>query len=330
MQCNVPSYGANSSVTSMPFRIGFYSQSCPTAETIVANTLSSGYNADVKAPARLLRLFFHECFVTGCDASLLVNSTSSNQAEKAASPNLSVAGFDLIDAAKAALESTCPGVVSCADIEALMTRDAVGLLGGPYFQIPTGRLDTRAVTTASQATNGLPSPTDSAQTAATAFTAQGFSIYEFVTLIGAHTVGAAFCQSFSYRLYNYQGTGQPTPNMDPNLVNTLKATCPNPNATVFPDPAVALDQGSINVMDNSYYVQLQQGHGILEIDQNVGMDPYTGPVVTAYAGNGTTAGPTMSFTSNFATVITKLGTLNVITGTPGSQGSIRQNCAILN
>lgn len=41
-------------------------------------------------------------------------------------------------------------------------------LGGPYFQIPAVRLDTRAVIIASQATNGLPSA-DSAQPAATSF-----------------------------------------------------------------------------------------------------------------------------------------------------------------
>lgn len=70
--------------------------------------------------------------VQGCDGSLLVNSTSSNQAEKAASPNLSVAGFDVIDTAKAALESACPGTVSCADIEALMTRDAIGLVSSRF------------------------------------------------------------------------------------------------------------------------------------------------------------------------------------------------------
>lgn len=119
--------------------------------------------------------------------------------------------------------------------------------------------------------------------------------------------------------------------MDPNLVTTLQAICPNPNSPVFPDPTVGLDQGpnSMNAIDNSYYQQLQQGHGILEVDQNIGLDSTTGPIVTAYAGNGT-AGPTMSFGSNFAAVIVKLGTLNVITGTPGAQGSIRQNCAILN
>jgi hypothetical protein len=68
--------------------------------------------------------------VQGCDASLLIKSTPSNAAEKDAGANLTVRGFDIIDAAKAAVEALagCQGKVSCADIIALATRDAVALV----------------------------------------------------------------------------------------------------------------------------------------------------------------------------------------------------------
>lgn len=64
----------------------------------------------------------------GCDASVLLNSTKNNRAEKDSSPNMSVRGFGFIDAVKSKLEEECPGVVSCADIIALVARDAVAAI----------------------------------------------------------------------------------------------------------------------------------------------------------------------------------------------------------
>ena len=64
----------------------------------------------------------------GCDASVLLNTSSSTNEEKDSLPNQTLHGIDVIDLAKSKLEKVCAGKVSCADIIALATRDAVALV----------------------------------------------------------------------------------------------------------------------------------------------------------------------------------------------------------
>ncbi|KAJ6767282.1 PEROXIDASE 56 [Salix purpurea] len=90
----------------------------------------------------------------GCDASILLNS-STGQAEKDSPPNLSVRGYQVIDRVKAALEKTCPGVVSCADILAIVARDVTVSTLGPSWRVETGRRDGR-VSNFSEAITNLP------------------------------------------------------------------------------------------------------------------------------------------------------------------------------
>jgi peroxidase len=64
----------------------------------------------------------------GCDASILIDTIHNNVLEKAAGPNQTMRGFEIIDEEKVKIESACPSIVSCADIIALATRDDVFLV----------------------------------------------------------------------------------------------------------------------------------------------------------------------------------------------------------
>lgn len=106
-------------------RVGFYSSCCPRAESIVRSTVQSHFPSNAAVAPGLLRMHFHDCFVQGCDGSILIDGANT---EKTARPNLLLRGYDVIDDAKAQLEAACPGVVSCADILALAARDSVVLV----------------------------------------------------------------------------------------------------------------------------------------------------------------------------------------------------------
>ncbi|CAA7057195.1 unnamed protein product [Microthlaspi erraticum] len=167
-------------VRSQSLKNGYYSTSCPKAESIVRSTVESHFDSDPTISPGLLRLHFHDCFVQGCDGSVLIKGKS---AEQAALPKLSLKGMEVIDDAKARLETECPGVVSCADILALAARDSVDLSSGPSWRVPTGRKDGR-ISLASEASN-LPSPLDSVAVQKQKFQAKGLDIHDLVTLLGS-------------------------------------------------------------------------------------------------------------------------------------------------
>ncbi|KAM1078532.1 hypothetical protein ACFX13_026248 [Malus domestica] len=167
----------------------FYAKTCPTLPSIVRNVMSQAVARESRMAASIPRLFFHDCLVNGCDASILLDDTATFTGEKNVFPNRNSArGFEVSDTIKTRVETACNATVSCADILVLAARDGVVLLGGTAWTVALGRRDAR---TASQtdANNQLPSPFADLATLNSSFAAKGLTDSDMTVLSGGHTLG---------------------------------------------------------------------------------------------------------------------------------------------
>ncbi|OAY33515.1 peroxidase 27 [Manihot esculenta] len=303
--------------TSQGLQLGFYGQTCPNAEKTIHDMVQQFIDKDPTLAAPLLRMHFHDCFVRGCDGSVLLNSTNTNQAEKDAVPNQTLRGFNVIDTIKSAIEKDCPGVVSCADILALVARDSVAMVGGPSWVVRTGRKDGR-ISSASEASAQLPSPFASINQLKQNFAAKGLSVKDLVVLSGGHTIGIGHCFVIANRLYNFSGRGDTDPSLDPAYAAQLKTKCKPGDTTTVVD----MDPGSPKLFDDDYYTVVARRRGLFQSDAALLNDIQTRAYVTLQAAtNGVT------FARDFGASMVKLGNVGVLTG---SQGEIRKQCALVN
>lgn len=297
-----------------------YAKTCPTFEQIMEETTT---NKQIKSPstaAGTVRLFFHDCFVTGCDASTLISSTPFNTAERDAEINLSLPGdgFDVVVRAKAALELACPGVVSCSDILAVAARNLISFVGGPFYPVLLGRKDS-LVSKASLVEGHLPRPSMSMEQMVAIFTAHNFTIQEMVALSGAHTIGFSHCKEFASGIYNYSSTQQFDPTYNPRFAAGLEKACANYQK----DPALSVfnDIMTPGKFDNMYFQNLPRGLGILASDRVLFTDPRTRPFVQVYAKYQSV------FFRDFAKAMQKLSLVGVKTG---RHGEVRRRCDAFN
>ncbi|XP_038888655.1 peroxidase N1-like [Benincasa hispida] len=300
-------------------RFGFYRATCPEVETIVRSTVQSHFQMDPSIAPGLLRMHSHDCFVRGCDASVLLAGPNT---ERTAVPNRTLKGFEVIEDAKSQLEDLCPGVVSCADILAIAARDSVVLTGGLGWEVPTGRRDGR-VSLVSEVK--LPGFSDSIEVQKEKFMSMGLNTHDLVTLAGAHTIGTASCRFFSYRLYNFTTVTKSgaDPALNPSLVGRLRALCPQDGDG---SNRVELDIGSPEIFDLSFYKNLRDGRGILESDQMLWNDDSTRPIVRHYLGMRILR-RVSSFRVEFGRSMVKMSNAQVKTGL---LGEIRRVCSEVN
>ncbi|XP_050251335.1 peroxidase 5-like isoform X1 [Quercus robur] len=300
-------------------QVGFYRNLCNLADTIVKEEVRKGISRDEGVAAGLVRLHLHDCFVRGCDASVLIDSTPGNSAEQDSPANdPSLRGFEVIDRAKARLEAICKGVVSCADIVAFAARDSIMIAGGFGYEVPAGRRDGR-ISLVNETFTNLPPPTLNVDQLTQAFAKKGFTQEEMVTLTGAHTIGRSHCTSFTERLYNFNGTTSQDPSLDSTYATQLKQRCPQGSKN--PNLVVPMNTDCPSFRDAGYYKNVLANRGLFTSDQTLMTNAATAIQVNQNARN-----PNL-WRSKFAAAMLKMSQLDVLTG---DAGEIRSNCRVIN
>ncbi|KAK1321696.1 Peroxidase 19 [Acorus calamus] len=309
----------NTTSLSNQLSIDFYSKSCPNLEQLVGSVTSQRFKeAPVTGPATI-RLFFHDCFVEGCDASVLIEAKprARRLPEKSAEDNrnLAVEAFDVVKKAKGAVEAKCPGVVSCADILAVAARDFVHLAGGPYYQVKKGRRDGK-ISRATRVKPNLPRANSTVADLLTLFASKGLTQRDLVALSGAHTIGFSHCDQFLPRLYNYANTQKPDPRIDPRLLKALRMSCPARGGNA--DVVAPFDVKTPFEFDHAYYGNLEGGLGLLETDQGLYADGRTKGVVVEMGRDKE------GFFKAFVEGMERMGSIGVKTG---RKGEVRRDCS---
>ncbi|KAG2569967.1 cationic peroxidase SPC4-like [Panicum virgatum] len=269
---------------------------CPQVEDMVRSAVQAALRRNIQLTAGLLRIFFHDCFPQGCDASVLLAG------ERDVPPNggsLQPEALQLIEDIRREVHGKCGGPkVSCADILALATRDAVVAAGLPFFPITRGRMDSRAP--APDVLRNLPSPFASVDELLDLFRRKGLADpADLVALSGGHTVGKAGC-------------GVIRGNDD--FSRGLAANC-----SASRSRKQSLDVITPDAFDNRYFVALRNREGVLESDQGLADHPRTRDTVRDYANDQ------QIFFTQFRASMMKLSQLKP----PAAAGSfeIRRDCS---
>ncbi|CAM0958201.1 unnamed protein product [Alopecurus aequalis] len=220
----------------------------------------------------LVRLLFHDCFVRGCDGSVLLVSTPTNiagQTEKDSPRNDNLRGLDLIQKIRDAILTMSGGVnISCADAIVFAAREATFLLSNRKIAYPIdgpGRND-GINSSVEDPANFLPGSTDNFAQLLASFTAKpGFGVTELVALSGTHSTGLCHGASFADRLtpdvvnrteidFNYQQVILKERDANPNgaFLNNIRDMKKSAVKSSHYSASKVMT-AAVGVLDNSFY-----------------------------------------------------------------------------
>ncbi|KAI5059340.1 hypothetical protein GOP47_0025659 [Adiantum capillus-veneris] len=241
-------------------------------EAVLTRHVYEAVQEETRMGASLLRLHFHDCFVHGCDASILLDEENG---EKFSPGNKdSVRGYELVDIMKESITSQCRVQISCADILALAARAGVQAVSPPHrmpiWNVTIGRYDSKY--SYANLTGALPGTDEPMDKLMQKFADQSITdVKEFIALIGGgHTIGLNHCGFAKRRLY-----GNDTTNLysDPEYITFLEHMCPETQSVQHDaEVSIALDNKTMNIFDNGFFASLHKGRVGIKSDQLLG-DP---------------------------------------------------------
>lgn len=191
-------------------------------------------------------------------------------------------------------------------------------VGGPYWDVPLGRKDSKTAMKELAETN-MPTAEEGLLSLISKFLYQGLSVTDLVALSGAHTIGMARCENFRQRIYGDFEASSPT---SITYLNNLRQTCPPIGGD---NNTTAMDYLTPYYFDNSFFQQLLRGEGVLNSDQQLYSSFFgveTKQLVIKYAHDA------IAFFQQFSDSMVKLG--NITNGDNFVEGEVRSNCRFVN
>ncbi|OEL33833.1 Peroxidase 2 [Dichanthelium oligosanthes] len=273
---------------------GYYYRS--PLENTIRGLVEKAIKDDSRVGPALVRLLFHDCWVYGCDGSVLLDWTPYDlyNTEKNASNNIGLNGFDLIDRIKLVVGDQA----SCANILAYAARDAASILSNGNIDYPVpGDLKDGVRSSPAYADAELPGSTFSFAQLKANFAKKEFSVEDLVILSGAHSVGVCHDSSFADRLNpQVAADGEINPRYQFALALYVKRQRDaNPTVQNNIRDMDAFSQlvagyyagGAKGVLDNSYYQANLDKKVLLKSDWELTQDKDAAKKLVEYRDNAT-------------------------------------------